>query len=82
MCIFLISKYIFKSFFLLNQVAQLSYWLRNYFNADEGLRAPCSDVCSDYEHTKMRETNLIREGATAKEWYIEEGKSQAGNKVN
>ncbi|XP_076825555.1 uncharacterized protein LOC143471091 isoform X2 [Clavelina lepadiformis] len=46
---------------------------------DEVRRAPCMDVCMDYEHTKMRELNIVKEGAEAKQAYLVDGAQHVGD---
>ncbi|XP_078492997.1 uncharacterized protein LOC100181130 isoform X1 [Ciona intestinalis] len=45
--------------------------------SDDVQLAPCRDTCMDYEHTKMREHNIIHEGSVARQAYVERGASHA-----
>uniref|UniRef100_H2Z0K0 Glucosidase II beta subunit N-terminal domain-containing protein n=1 Tax=Ciona savignyi TaxID=51511 RepID=H2Z0K0_CIOSA len=45
--------------------------------SDDVQRAPCHDTCMDYEHTKMRELNIIKEGSVVRQSYVEKGASYA-----
>ena len=40
------------------------------------------DVCMDYEHTKMRELNIVKEGAEAKQAYLVDGAKHVGDGVS
>ena len=52
------------------------------FSDKEGARrAPCFDVCMDYEHSKLREENILKEGAAIKQRYLELGGEHIGDGV-
>ena len=72
----LISRWNYEQFLLCHKTKALISFLAS------SRLAPCTDVCMDYAHSKVRELNLIKEGSIAKQRYLELGAAHAEGEVS